>query len=790
MTADHSPAGTTIQQSPSPSPSPRIRWQPIVAHVHHAAQTTGHAFASLLFLPGWKTGLVLLLSTVVVPNAALSGLAALLLAALLRQLLHISDNTSLANSLLLGLALGLFFPVSAVQLTLLASGVLLCLMLELWLGTLLHQYGLPLWCWPFVFTSLLILLSAQAIALPYQAALHIDVMSSTTLSSIVAQWLTTLSIPVAIQSFLLSLGMLLFVPSLFSGSLLAVILCWQSPYRLLLAIGGFSSGYALLYLLSPGHADALSAQFGFNLILSALAIGGVYIQPGWRSFALAMGSAALTAVLALALQHLLAILALPVLALPFLCAASLSLLLLRKRRYNHAPFLFNDTGELPEQRLGDAQLALARGCFALNLYAPVAGQWQIYQGVDGEYTHQGPWRHALDFHQLHQGQSFSGEGNVLQDYFCFGQPVYAPANGIIVAADDSHPDNPPGNTDTRHNWGNHVLIRMHNGLHVLLCHLQQHSLVVRYGDPVSSGQHLANCGNSGRSPQPHLHMHVQQGSILGEATIAFALTDLIQHHTHDEVQRHYHLSWVPNTGDTLERAWKNVALRESWPWQVGRTLAFDWHTPDGHHQQRSLFVELTLAGQLRLSSDSGASCALTDTGDALFLHDRRGPRDLFLDGFMLALGVSPHAEGALSWHDAPRHPLMPTKPWQRLLHGICHPFGNAIHSHYQRHWLRVPAQWQQSAEHSLQLTPDLPGIQAWQHHVQTEALLSEQGGLTMFTLRLPAQSHSAPQLYRAHLCAYGLRSDQGIPAWQTTHQDTSSITPLLTHPGSSTGALS
>lgn len=57
--------------------------------------------------------------------------------------------------------------------------------------------------------------------------------------------------------------------------------------------------------------------------------------------------------------------------------------------------------------------------------------------------------------------------------------------------------------------GNHVILRaLHRGaeVHVALCHLRRGSIVVRPGQEVRVGDLLAECGNSGNSTEPHLHL--------------------------------------------------------------------------------------------------------------------------------------------------------------------------------------------------------------------------------------------------------------------------------------------
>ena len=58
---------------------------------------------------------------------------------------------------------------------------------------------------------------------------------------------------------------------------------------------------------------------------------------------------------------------------------------------------------------------------------------------------------------------------------------------------------------------------------VVLAHLAQHSIMVRPGDQVQVGTPIGTCGNSGYSPQPHLHLHVQIAAQLGSATLPFTI---------------------------------------------------------------------------------------------------------------------------------------------------------------------------------------------------------------------------------------------------------------------------
>jgi murein DD-endopeptidase MepM/ murein hydrolase activator NlpD len=93
--------------------------------------------------------------------------------------------------------------------------------------------------------------------------------------------------------------------------------------------------------------------------------------------------------------------------------------------------------------------------------------------------------------------------------------VYSPLDGTVVQVEQGYPDLEPGQQDQEHPLGNHVVIRHHaSGTFIFLIHLQQGSLTLRKGDEVRSGEPVGRVGNSGASPEPHLHVH----AIAGDAT--------------------------------------------------------------------------------------------------------------------------------------------------------------------------------------------------------------------------------------------------------------------------------
>ncbi|MET3652324.1 M23 family metallopeptidase [Dyella japonica] len=194
-------------------------------------------------------------------------------------------------------------------------------------------------------------------------------------------------------------------------------------------------------------------------------------------------------------------------------------------RISHRVFLPNGVASGPD-------IHAARGPLPV-LSAPVAGtDWTAADGPSNESHHrlglfvaggaaQVSRRYAIDWKQIKNGSSFSGDPRDVHAYHAYGQDVLAVADAVVVGIKDGLPDNIP-RTPAGFNTavpitmetvaGNSVILDLGNGQFAYYAHLKAGSLRVTRGDHVKRGQLLASIGNSGDAREPHLHFQLATGT--------------------------------------------------------------------------------------------------------------------------------------------------------------------------------------------------------------------------------------------------------------------------------------
>jgi len=440
------------------------------------------------------------------------------------------------NSLLVGLGTGLSFQPSIELLFVVIFASILTLFISLLIEGVFAKYYLPFLSIPFLFGLWIVMLSSRdfmELGLSERGIYttnELFLIGGKNLVDIY-NYFENIFISEIISTYFLSLASIFFQYNIFAGILIAVGLFFYSRIAFLLSIIGYSTAYAFYYFIGADITQYGYAYIGFNYILMAIAIGGHFLIPTKQSFLWVVLLLPVVVLITLSLSRLLAPYQLAVYSLPFNIVVILFLYIL-KLRYVRNDNLTEVILQLnnPEKNLYYHNQAVKRfkwlDFFPISL--PFMGEWTVSQAENGEFTHKDEWKYAWDFVITDNNKSqFKNNGDLLEDYFCYGKTLSSPADGIIVEIIDGINDNIIGDVDLINNWGNSIVIKHTEYLYSQLSHLKKDSFKVKKGEFIRKGDIIAQCGNSGRSPYPHLHFQIQTTPFVGSKTIDYPINHYV-----------------------------------------------------------------------------------------------------------------------------------------------------------------------------------------------------------------------------------------------------------------------
>ncbi len=518
--------------------------------------------------------------------AGLSGLTAVLTSVLVASAMGfdkilIKKGIYSFNALLFGLGMGTFFDPGLVYFSLLLLGVLLTLILSVTLSGWFGKYGLPFLSVPFVLGFWVIVLPSatfENLGLTHRNIYWINEAYAVGGSHLVnfLQSINSLSINNLADTYLRSLSSVFFQNNILSGLLIAVLLLISSRIAFSLSVIGFLSAYLFATFTGSDTAGFSYYNIGANYIMTALAVGGFFVVPSGRSYFWTFLLVPLTSVVLLSLTKLFGEIQLPVFSLPFSLVTILFLYFLMMRKNPSGLVLTPFQHYSPETNLYTYQNNKIRlsqmNYFPLHL--PFWGKWIVSQGHDGKFTHKGEWKFAYDFILLDEEmKSYTSTGLLCEHYYCYNKPVLAPADGIVEEITDQICDNEIGKTDTVNNWGNTIIIRHLPGLYTQLSHLRKGSFKVAKGDTVKRGDILANCGNSGRSHQPHIHFQVQSSPIAGAKTINYPFACYLKADNNSEILSSFS---NPDEGEMITDVHTHSLLNNAFTIQPNTSFQFNY----------------------------------------------------------------------------------------------------------------------------------------------------------------------------------------------------------------------
>ena len=357
--------------------------------------------------------------------AGLSGLIAIIVSNAMAYLIgfnrmNIKKGYYGFNSLLVGLALGVYYQPGSEFFIVLAFSSMLTLFLTLMVEGVVGKYGLP-------FLSLSFLLATWLVSLATRqfTALHVSERGIFMTNEMFAlgghrlvesyNWLTDLRIYGSVRLYFTSLGAIFFQYHLFAGILVAIGLLIYSRIAFILSLIGFFSAYAYYIFIGADIQELTSSFIGFNFILTSIAIGGFFIIPSRWSFLWVILLTPLISIILTSTNVIFSIFQLSVYSLPFNIVVLIFLYSLKFReRFYDKPHLVVYQQFSPEKNLYSHVNYKTR--FGKSLFFPFVlpfwGEWKVTQGHNGKFTHQGDWRHAWDFEVTdEEGLTYSGDGN-------------------------------------------------------------------------------------------------------------------------------------------------------------------------------------------------------------------------------------------------------------------------------------------------------------------------------------------------------------------------------------------
>ncbi len=606
-----------------------------------------NSYSQVFFSDNRVFAAIILIITFQVPLAGLAGLAGVLISLVLAKWLGfdkklISKGLLSYNTLLVTLPLGLYFSSGPALVLMVIFASILTFFLAVTLHGWLARYELPFLSWPFIISLWIVMLAARrfsALEVGDQTLFEWNRLYGMGGINLVnsVEWLNQLAIPQAIKTYFISMGAVFFQYSLVAGVLVAIGLLISSRIAFLLSLIGFFSAYLFYHVIGIDINSLDYTYIGFNYILMSIAIGGFFLIPSAYTFFWAVLLVPVVTFLTVGMEELLSMFHLSVYALPFNVVVLLFLFTIRQRKNRatglHPVVVQHNNPERNLYAWSNYQNRLSQKT-SLLFRLPVMGKWFISQGHDGRYTHQSDWRHAWDFVKIGQdNKTWQNNGHKLDDYHTWAKPVYPAAGGIVDSVTDGIPDNPPGDANTLNNWGNTVVMWHAAGLYTKYSHLKSGSIRFKPGDYVSPDQELAQIGNSGRSPEPHLHFQFQATPFIHSATLDYPFGYYLLDEPEKRTLRSYDR---PLEGQIVSNLKIDRLLSKVFHLVPGQILRVSYHSRE-KAREVTWEVQTDAYNQSSIRDrEGGATAWFTNDGQAFYFTHFEGSRSNPLYAFFTA----------------------------------------------------------------------------------------------------------------------------------------------------------
>ena len=577
------------------------------------------SFAELIFSSGWMLGALIILLTFCNPNIAAAGFTSLFSLILFIVILKI-NFTDIAhgyyffNPILVGMSIGAIFEFSPTLIIIIGISTIMTFLMTLIFVRMFNAYGVPILSLPFAIVSTGFYLAAAG----YNKLFSLALYDNKVFSSLEAY------IPDVATYFLKALGTIIFMPNVLAGVVIFAAILYTSRILAIHAVIAFIAGVFIHSSLSASWADAVSDPYSFNYILVGLAMGGTFILPSLRSSLICMLAVGVSVILVDVTAGFAETFNIPVFTLPFNCTVILFVSALRIIKYSEYNY---DIRMSPELSLSTASAFRKRfKPDEVTVFLPLKEQCTVYQGQNGDWTHKDKWNYAYDLIITGNNDSmYSGDGSKLEDYHIFDKEIVSPVSGYVLNCSDLLPDNPIGKLDHVNNWGNYIIIKDLKGNYIEISHLKKDSLKVKLNDYVELGQVIGNCGSSGYSPFPHLHIQAQRSCLLGDDTVPFNFSLYI---SNNEVK----IQDKPEKDECIEAVEYSDELLDTFHFTIGAVYEYDVFIKNQKKTKIRFKVKRNkdLSGLLFLEDETGSKLYFSTMNGTFYIYDYVGKTSSFL----------------------------------------------------------------------------------------------------------------------------------------------------------------
>jgi urea transporter/murein DD-endopeptidase MepM/ murein hydrolase activator NlpD len=487
------------------------------------------------------------------------------------------------NALFLGMSMGYEFTFNKPFIILFISSMLILLMITVWLKGLLANKNLPFLSFPFIISYWIVSIASSHFDNILLDESHTYVFNESIKNEAsyfyqVVHSLDSMDIYPFILIFFKTLAGTFFQTSVLGGIIISVGLLYFSRISFSLSLIGFACAYFFYNLFGADVNDLDSNLLGANFIFLAIALGCFFIIPTIYSYVTVIVLTPILLLTSLALTKILAVFQLQAYSFSFSFITTIFLFALSQRLFPNflqvVTLQYFSAEKTIYKYINSLQRFKNEHLYKVSL--PFIGEFTVSQGYDGGITHLGDWGKALDF-VIEDSQSntyripaSAREGFTTENFYCYNKELIAPYDGFVYDIINTVSDNDVGDMDTENNWGNTIIINHLNGLFSAISHVKKDSFSVFVGQHVKKGEYLGTCGNSGRSPEPHIHFQFQTEPSVGAKTFAYPISYFIER---NGTELELKISEVPSEGSFIRNVLVNEVLSISFSLLPGQKLS-------------------------------------------------------------------------------------------------------------------------------------------------------------------------------------------------------------------------